>query len=84
MLSNAQYIQGVQDYHAPRTPEEVDLVSWMRDRLLEAGLADEVVNNYDTSHYIIEARDKNSRVQLAYAESVLEPATDGVSCCIYQ
>jgi len=54
---------GMHDYHAPRQPDDPDLVAWTRWLLIQAGLQIEVQRYFDTHHYVIEAQDKNPRVQ---------------------
>lgn len=53
----------MEQYHLPRIPGEVDLVSEVRTLLINQGLQQKVVEAYDNHRYIIEARDKAANIQ---------------------
>jgi hypothetical protein len=49
-------------YNSPRQANEMDLVGLVRDRLIQSGLL-EKIDHYDSSRFIIEAKDKPSHAQ---------------------
>lgn len=50
-------------YRAERQPGDFDLVSEVRNLLIDAGAIDNVTQYYDTNHTVIEAADKIPDVQ---------------------
>lgn len=54
---------GVEQFFMPRLENEIDLVSEVRNILIEAGLGNILADTYDSHHFILEAVNKPSHVQ---------------------
>jgi hypothetical protein len=54
---------GVNQYNQAKPDGDIDLVEKVRELLIGAGLYQNVVNCYNTNHFIIEATGKTSEVQ---------------------
>lgn len=55
--------QGIDHYHQPRAEGEVDLISAVRELLINSGLINHVTAFYDNNRFITEAANKNSSAQ---------------------
>ena len=59
----AQFMATANQYDEPRQPDDLDLVSWVRNELMLAGLGQEAVQGFDTSPTIQTAFSKRPEVQ---------------------
>ena len=53
----------IQDYHAARQPNDIDLIAEVRQRLVISGISAERIMAYEQNQYIIDACDKTPEVQ---------------------
>jgi hypothetical protein len=57
------FISAMEAYQQERLPEDVDLLTAVRDLLISSGLFKSVETAFDTNRFIIEAKDKPSDAQ---------------------
>ena len=55
--------QGIEQYYLPKSEDDIDLVSIVREDLVKSGLAKVLPAAYDSNRFIIEAVGKDSNVQ---------------------
>lgn len=54
---------GIKQYLQPKPDGDLDLITVVRAKMLDAGLKKLVESNFDTNHFIIEASGKHSTAQ---------------------
>lgn len=58
--------EGINIFNRPRETNEIDLVSLVRNMLINSGKSNEVINAFDNHHFINTVKDKNAEVQRQY------------------